>query len=81
MMTINAKGMRELAATDCRNEVDNALLNIEATITRRATDGYIDMTFNLQDLRMCAYEMVKDELQKAGFKVDCGQDKRIHVYW
>lgn len=81
MMNINAKAMNELVTASYRKEADDALVNIEAIITERATSGYSDTSVDLQGVRMRAYEMVKSDLQGAGFKVNCGQGKRVFIQW
>ena len=81
MMNINAKAMNELVTASYRKEADDTLLNIEALITERATSGHNDTSVDLQGVRMRAYEMVKSDLQEAGFQVKCGQGKWIGIRW
>lgn len=81
MMNINAKAMNELTTATYRKEADKMLLNIEATITERATNGYDNMSIDLQGVRTRAYEMIKSDLQEADFKVNCGQGKWLFIKW
>lgn len=81
MMNINAKAMNELTTASYRKEADKMLLNIEATITERATNGDNHMSIDLQGVRTRAYEMIKSDLQEAGFKVNCGEGKWTLIKW